>query len=158
MECRLDLVDRRILAALIEDAKISSKELSKRLNIHPNTLLQRVKKLEKEGIIEKYCAVIDFPRIEHSIEAIILLDVLTDGNWEEAMKPIAKLPEVVSLRIITGEHDVIILARVKNEAHLAQLLRKIHGTKVISKTSTHLIMEAYARSCNYNPYRFADVG
>jgi Lrp/AsnC family leucine-responsive transcriptional regulator len=150
---KLDVVDKKILAALIENSRIMSKELSRKLRVHPNTLLQRLKKLEATGVIKQYQAVVDFPKIDNSMQLLMFLDVNMEKPWEDALRPVAKLPEIVSFLLISGEHDVLVIARVKDEKHLARLMRKMQATKVVAKTTTHLIVDNYREPHEYNPFK-----
>jgi Lrp/AsnC family leucine-responsive transcriptional regulator len=150
---KLDLTDKKILAALVENSKIMSKELSRKLRIHPNTLLQRLKKLEAAGVIQKYQAVVDFPKVDKMMQVLMFLRVNMEKNWEEALRPAARFPEIVSFILISGEHDVLVIARVKDEKHLAALMRRIQATKVVVKTTTHLIVDYYKQPHEYNPLK-----
>jgi Lrp/AsnC family leucine-responsive transcriptional regulator len=150
---KLDKTDKKILAQLADNSKIMSKELSRKLRIHPNTLLQRLKKLEKEGAIVKYAAVLDYTRFDKKLQALIFLNVEMIKGWEGVLRPLAKLPEVVSFILVTGEHDVLIIARLKDEAHLANFLRRLQTNRVVTKTTTHLILDYYKHPHEYNPLK-----
>ena len=150
---KVDKTDRKILAQLVDNSKMMSKELSRKLRIHPNTLLQRLKKLESAGAIVKYSAVVDYSKFEKKLQAIIFLNVDMEKKWEEALRPMARLPEVVSFILVTGDHDVIVIARVDDEQHLATLLRKLQATKVVTHTTTHLILDYYKQPHEYNPIK-----
>jgi Lrp/AsnC family leucine-responsive transcriptional regulator len=157
---KLDNLDKRILAALIDDSKVMSKQLSRKLRIHPNTLLQRLKKMEASGVLMKYSAVVDFAKIDKGMDVLMFLDVDMEKGWEDALRPVSKAPEVQSFLLISGEHDVLILARVRDEKHLASLMRKMQSTKVVKKTTTHIIVDTYTHPHEYNPFKdewkFAD--
>ncbi len=150
---KLDQTDKKILSSLIENSKMMSKELSRKLRIHPNTLLQRVKKMEQSGVIKKYQAVVDFPKVDKMMEVLMFLRVNMEKDWEAALKPAAKFPEIVSFILISGEHDVLIIARVKDEKHLAEFMRRMQATKVVAKTTTHIIVDYYRQPHEYNPIR-----
>ncbi len=150
----LDKLDRRILAALIENSRIMSKELSRKLRIHPNTLLMRLKKMEKEKVILQYQAVVDFPKVDRNMQVMMFLKVNMEKAWEEALRPASRFPEIVQFILITGEYDVAAIARVRDEHHLAELMRRIQATKVVSKTTTHLIVDFYRQPYEYNPLKF----
>lgn len=150
---KIDTLDKKILCALIDDADVMSKELSRKLKIHPNTLLLRIKKLEASGVLMKYSAVVDFAKAEKGMEVLMFLDVNMEKGWENALRPVAKIPEVMSFFLISGEHDVLLTARVRDDKHLAELMRKVQATRVVKKTNTHLIVDAYRYQYEYNPYR-----
>ena len=115
----IDDTDRKILAQLIENSKMQSKELSRKLRIHPNTLLQRLKKLEKSKVIKRYSAVVDFTKIDPRLQCLIFLDINMKKGWEKELQPLSKLPEVEAFILISGTHDAVVIARVKNERQLA---------------------------------------
>ncbi len=148
----LDKLDRKILAQLVENPKMMSKQISRKLRIHPNTLLQRVKRMEQDGIIEGYTAIVDHTKIGNKLRAMIFLNVNMEKGWEGYLRPLAKLPEIVSFILITGEHDAMLTARVDNELHLANLLRQLQKNRVVTKTSTQLILDYYKRDFEYNPF------
>jgi Lrp/AsnC family leucine-responsive transcriptional regulator len=150
---KLDKTDKKILAQLVENSKVMSKELSRKLRIHPNTLLQRLKKLEQSGAIVKYSAVVDYTKFDKRTQAIIFLNVDMVKGWEALLKPLSKGPEIVSFILITGEHDVMIIARLKDELHLANFLRRLQSNKVVTKTTTHLILDYYKQPYEYNPIK-----
>ncbi len=152
-ETKLDNVDRKILSALIENSRIMSKELSRKLRIHPNTLLQRLKKLEASGIIMKYQAVVDFPKVDKSMQVLMFLKVNMEKPWEDALRPVARLPQVVSFILISGEQDVLVIARVKDDKDLAELMRRMQATKVVVKTTTHPPVDYYKLPHEYNPLK-----
>jgi DNA-binding Lrp family transcriptional regulator len=149
----IDKTDRKILSALIENSKVMSKELSRKLRIHPNTLLQRLKKLEKSDIIRRYTAVVDYNKLDTHLRALIFLDVEMMKGWEEHLRPLARFPEVVTFILITGAHDALVIARVKDEEHFANLLRKMQKNKVVTKTTTYLILDYYREPFEYNPFK-----
>jgi len=150
---KVDSIDRKILASLVDNSKLMSKELSRKLRIHPNTLLQRLKKLEKSGVLVKYSAVVDYSKFDKKLQALILIDIDTGKGWEAMLKPVSKLPEVVSFMLITGDHDALIVARFEGEEHMAGFLRKLHANKAVTKTTTHLLLNYYKHPHEYNPMK-----
>ncbi len=150
---KIDSLDRKILSAMLENSKMQSRFLSRRLRIHPNTLLQRLKKLEAAGVLMKYSAVVDFSKVERCMDVMVFLDVNMEKGWEEALRPLSKMPEVVSFVLISGEHDAVVSARVRDEKHLASVMRRIQGTGVVRRTTSHVVVDSYAMQHDYNPYR-----
>lgn len=150
----VDRIDKKILATLIENSKMMSKELSKKLKIHPNTLLQRLKKLENSGVIVKYSTVVDYNKFDKKMQSLVLLNVDMVKGWENSLRSLSQLPEVVSFILVTGEYDALVIARVNDEQHLANLLRKMQRNKVVTKTTTHLILDYYKHPHDYNPLKY----
>jgi len=67
MEGKLDVIDRQIMAILERDAKTSAKEIASQLNMTKTPIYERIRRLENEGYISKYVAILDKSRIESSI-------------------------------------------------------------------------------------------
>ena len=147
----VDEIDKKILAQLIENSKMQSKELSRKLKIHPNTLLQRLKKLEKSEVIKRYSAVVDFSKVSHRMQCIIFLDIKMIKGWEKVLRPLAHLPQVESFILISGNHDIVVIARVKDEFELAELMRRLQDNDVVEHTTTHIIVDYYKQPYEYNP-------
>ena len=70
---KLDDIDISILSHLRDDAKTQLKDLARELKVHPNTLLQRVRKLEKAKIIKKYTAEVDYAKTDIDLHIIIMM-------------------------------------------------------------------------------------
>lgn len=147
-----DATDLAILKELRENCKQPIRALAKKLHIHPNTLLQRIKKLEKEEVIRKYQAEVNYSKIGYDLQAVILMRVRMGGDWETPIKKnIATIPQIMSLYPITGGPDVLAITRVKGKDELAFVLRKIQENRVISKTTTLLIVDTYKQPFEFNP-------
>jgi len=150
---KLDELDRTLVANLVEDSSLSSKELARRLAVHPNTLLQRIKRLERNGIIKKYTAVVDYSKLGYSLQGVILLSANMNSKWEEKLKPVVDMPEVVSFVLLTGDFDALIQVRVSSHDELVKVLRKIVETGVVRRTSSYIVLDHYKWPSEYNPLK-----
>ena len=72
----IDETDKAILNEFINDSRLSYREIAKRLNIAVGTVLSRTKKLENEGVIKSYSAILDYEKLEFDITAISEITVL----------------------------------------------------------------------------------
>ncbi len=153
MTIKIDATDKALLAALVEDSSLPSRELARRISVHPNTLLQRLKRLEKKEIILRYTTVVDYDKIGYGLQAFIFMTVSMDKAWEAHLRPLAKCPEIVSFILLTGDYDAVAIARVRDKDELAELLRKIQSTGVVTKTTSHLILDYYKQAYQYNPLK-----
>ncbi len=142
----LDDKDFLILNALKDNAKLSTKELSKKLLMPLTTIHNRIKKLEKNEVIRSYTVNIN-DRILGTISAYILVTVdynilkLRNTTQYELVKAIKNNPWVEQTSMVTGTHDVIIKVRVKSVQELDEFvtiyLRNQYG---IEKTQTMVIL------------------
>ena len=95
MKEEYDEKDLAILRELRNDCKRSVREMAKKLAIHPNTILQRIKKLEKEKVIIKYMAEIDYRKLDYDLHALIMGKVRKGRAGDpEQLADLSAIPEV----------------------------------------------------------------
>ncbi len=150
---KIDNLDKDIISELIEDAKVSTRVLARKLKIHPNTLLQRIKRLEKEGVIQKYTIVPDYDKLGYSFYAVISIKVKMQTDWEAKLKPIAALPQIAAFLLVTGDFDALAIARMKTKQDLTDVLRKLQKNDIVTQTTTHLIVDGYKYYYDFNPFK-----
>jgi DNA-binding Lrp family transcriptional regulator len=149
-----DDLDVRILAELREDSKQSYKKLAEKLKTHPNTLMQRIKKLENNKIIKKYTVDPDYRKLGFDFRAIVMLrtrGIAITGHKEFDM--ITRLPQVMALYGTTGNYDAVAVLEVKNMQELTEVLGKIQHALGVQRTTTYLVLETYKHSSDYNPFK-----
>jgi len=125
-EIRLDRMDKAIIAALQADGRISNAQLAEQIGLSPSPCWQRVRKLEKAGIISGYTAVIDSSRL--GISEIVIVEVVLDRHDDEILdafgKAMTSIPEVLEVYLTTGEYDYLIKVAVSGTVGYEEFLRK----------------------------------
>lgn len=113
---KLDNIDKNILTILQEDGRIRNSELAKKINISPPPTAERVKKLEKNGYIKKYAALVDPEKVGVSCFTYVEVTLVRhDKNAVERFtKSIVKLDEVLECHHITGEADYLLKIATKD--------------------------------------------
>ena len=108
MPLDLDSTDRRMLAILQSEGRISNVALADRLNMSPSPCLRRLRALERDGVIAGYRAVLDRSRLGLGLTvfAALKVDVHTDQTAEDISTILRAAPEVVSAHIISGAADI----------------------------------------------------
>jgi len=115
----LDETDVKILRALMSDARLSSRQIAKQCEISIGTALSRIKKLEKEGFIKGYSAILDHEKL--GFELTVLTEItVSKGRLLEMENEIARLPNVCCVYDVTGLTDAIIIAKFKNREELSK--------------------------------------
>jgi DNA-binding Lrp family transcriptional regulator len=148
----LDELDREILCYLIEDAKTPHKKLAKKLKVHTNTLMQRIRKMEESGVIKKYMAAPDYKKLGYDLHVVVMVRVHKGRIGDRPqLKELWKIPEVQAVYACTGDYDVIVIAYMKDRNDLSRVLRKIEENKWVYRTNTHLVLYAYKTPADYNP-------
>lgn len=133
----LDKTDRRILALLKTNARLSHAEIGRRINMSRTGVNSRVRMLEANGIISGYQAIIsDDGRKE--IEAILFVQI-AERPCEKALNWLRELDDVDDVKSISGNFDAIVMCRVSDVSELAALNDRI-GANDLIKTSTSSIV------------------
>lgn len=152
MKSKIDTVDLMILKELRNDCKRPMRELAQALRMHPNTLLQRIKRLEKAGIIRKYHADIDYKALGYDMHAMVMIKIRKSGLEDDALLgPVRHLPEVVALYATSGAADVIAMVKAKNRDDLVRILRFIQNQKTVLRTTSYMVLITYKESYQFNP-------
>ena len=114
----LDAVDIRILNLLQSDARLSLRQLAKRINLSTTPVHERLKRLESSGVIDHYGAVINTARIGSFIAFFVNITLKEHSTRQggEFIGRITAFPEVVEFHVIGGEHDFMIKVIVPDMA------------------------------------------
>ncbi|SEL66585.1 Lrp/AsnC family transcriptional regulator, leucine-responsive regulatory protein [Xaviernesmea oryzae] len=134
---RLDGLDRRILAALQEDGRLTNVDLADRIGLSPSPCLRRVRLLESAGVIRGYHAQLD--RKEVGLGLTVFVSVKVERHHEEPAAllsdQIRAMPEVVSCHLVSGEADfllqVVVLDLPAYEQFLVGTLLRMPGVRDI---------------------------
>ena len=138
-----DTIDRRILAALQEDATLSMNEIAARDGLSPTPCWRRIQKLEEAGIIRKRVALLDGRRIEAGVA--VFVTVRTNQHTEEWLRRFAEvvsvMPEVVEFYRLSGEIDYLLKVVVPDIAAYDAFYKKLVSRIALSDVSSSFAME-----------------
>ena len=150
---KLDEIDWEILRMLRENSETPIKTMASRVKLHQNTLLQRIKRLKKDGVIIKYTAEVNYDLIGYDLIAIIMIKVRKGkaGDMEQ-LKNLFELNELESIYATTGVYDLITTCRVKNRDHLLSIIKTIGTNPIVIRTMSNLVLFPYKRPHEYNPF------
>ena len=106
----MDDIDRRLLAELRRDARISNVDLAERVNLSPTPCLRRVKKLEQQGVIKRYEAVLDMEALGYEVSAFAFVKLTRKSldNTEQFERDIRRLDAVTECCVIAGSYDYLL--------------------------------------------------
>lgn len=126
MAIKLDHTDRQILEILQENGRIANSELAKQIGLTTTPTLERVKRLEREGVIRGYTAWIDRESVQKGLTVFcsIKLKAHQLGEMEEFTRHITEIPEILACYNTTGEFDYLLYIVVKDTIEYELLLRK----------------------------------
>lgn len=121
MEYLLDDIDRRILACLVEDARVSLKALSGQVGLTSPSTAERLKRLEERGVIQEYGARVNLAALGYTLQALVRVRPLP-GLLHKVDKYIQAMPECIESDKVTGEDCFVIRLVVRSIAQLDELL------------------------------------
>ncbi|MBC7438738.1 MAG: Lrp/AsnC family transcriptional regulator [Flavobacterium sp.] len=141
----LDFTDKNLLNLLQQDAKQTTKALSLKLNLSVTAVYERIKKLEKEGIIQHYVALLNSNKIDRGFVVFCHLKLIqhTKEFISKFESQVIRLPEVLECHHVSGDYDYILKILVKDmEAYREFLITKLTSLEHIASThSTFMISE-----------------
>lgn len=140
----LDDLDLKILSVLQSDGRISMVDLGNRVGLSETPCARRVKRLEAEGIIKRYVALLDGEKLGAGVKALLHVRLSRQGREavEEFESAVCKLPEVVECDLVAGDFDYVLDLRVKDLAALKDFIRdKLITIQSIGETRSMIALE-----------------
>jgi len=136
---KIDKLDVEILIELQKDARKSLREIAEKLDVAEGTVYNRINKLKKIGIIEKFIPIINHSKLGFDLTAII--GITAEGkHLIELEEILAKEPNVTAVYDVTGEFHVIAVAKFKTREDLSAFVKKVAGLKHVTRTYTMLVL------------------
>tara|TARA_Y100000310_G_scaffold286814_1_gene311300 strand:+ start:1054 stop:1500 length:447 start_codon:yes stop_codon:yes gene_type:complete len=135
----IDKTDTKILNVILENSRLSYREIAKKVGVSVVTILKRVKRLNKEKIIKSYTAELDYEKLGYDVHVMIKLRI-AKGMLFEVEKKIAKNSHVFAVYDITGAFDSIVIAKFKTRRSLDSFLKKIQTYDFVERTETSMIL------------------
>ncbi|HID73307.1 TPA: Lrp/AsnC family transcriptional regulator [Candidatus Micrarchaeota archaeon] len=116
--------------------------------------MQRLKRLEKKGLIKKYTIIPDYDKLGYEMYALVGIKTETVPGWEEKLrKQVEALPEIVSFLLVSGTYDAVAVVRCRNKKHMADILRELQRNDAVGKSITFIVLDSIKASHEYNPFR-----
>jgi len=139
----LDAIDRSILQMLQEDAFLTTKEIAVRVNMSTTPVFERVKRLERDGFIARYTALLDRRKV--GLSMLVFCEVsLKEHNRDYLFRferEVAELPEVVECHHITGSFDYLLKVVVRDMDGYQQFVKnKLAALENIGQVQSHFVM------------------
>ena len=139
----LDDVNKKILRLLQKDARISNTELADKVNLSPTPCLRRLKKLQENGYIDSYSAILNKKAIGLNISAFVFVNLErnTKESGDHFEAELRKLPEVTECCVVTGRHDYVLRVVAKDlEGYDRFLKEKIANIDSIANLESVIIL------------------
>ena len=138
-QMKLDDTDRAIIAALLQDARASQRELARTVGVAQGTITNRLKRLENNGVIKGYSVVLDPESVGWGMTIMAGLRI-EKGKMIPVQTVISSDPRVFAVYDVTGDWDSMVLARVKNRADLDDLTKTDFTLEGVTRSFTHVVL------------------
>jgi DNA-binding Lrp family transcriptional regulator len=135
----LDETDVKILKALTLDSRLSSRQIARQCGISIGTVLSRIRRMEREGIIKGYSALLDHEKLGYELTVVSEITV-SKGRLLEVENEIARLPNVCCVYDVTGLIDAAIIAKFKNRDELSKFTKRLLSIPYVERTNTHVVL------------------
>ncbi|MCB6177771.1 Lrp/AsnC family transcriptional regulator [Rhodobacter sp. Har01] len=126
MPSDLDATDRRILAALQKEGRITNAELSDRVNLSPSACHRRVQRLEEEGFIAAYVALVDARRLGKP--TTVFVEITLESQAEELLdafeREVARVPDILECHLMAGSADYLLKIVAEDTEDFARIHRR----------------------------------
>ena len=138
-QMNIDHLHRRILARLLQDGRVSFRQLATEMHISTTTVATRVGRLQSAGIISGYHALVDFQKLGYELTVVTEIHV-SKGKLVEMEKEIAKLPNVCAVYDVTGEIVAIVISKCRNREELSHFTKSLLAMHFVERTNSHVVL------------------
>lgn len=141
----LDDLDLKILAVLQSNGRISMVDLGNKVGLSETPCARRVKRLEADGIINRYVALLDGEKLGMGVKALVQVRLCRQSKEavDEFEDAIRKLPEIIECDLIAGDFDYVLNVRLRNLEALKDFIRdKLITIRSISETRSMVSLES----------------
>ena len=154
----LDAIDRRLLDLLQRDGRISNADLARAVKMAPSAVFERVRRLERDGVIRGYGAQLDPRALERPLLAFVLVRTDERTGENNAGAGLASVPEVLEVHHVAGQDSYLVKVRVKDPESLGRLLRERFGAipgvrSTMSTIALETLKEQWALAIEPTPLR-----
>jgi Lrp/AsnC family leucine-responsive transcriptional regulator len=134
-----DDIDRKIIRALVADARLSFRDLGERIHLSPNATAERVRRLQEIKVISGFHAKVDRALLGAPLDAYIDISLRSETSASSFEIWGVKIPGVMSFAVVTGEFDCRVRVACKDQADLMRLVEELRAGGTIQGTNTTVI-------------------
>ena len=140
----IDEISLKILKILQEKARIPNVEVARQVGLAPSAVLERIRKLEKQGFIDGYEVRLSPKRFAKSMVAFVNVKLKKLGDELKVGEKLSLIPEVQEVHYVAGEDSFLVKVRVADTEALGRLTRdKIASIAAVQSTQTAIVLSTY---------------
>jgi Lrp/AsnC family transcriptional regulator, leucine-responsive regulatory protein len=142
-EDRVEGVDRQICQLLADDGRMSYTELGRATGLSTSAVHQRVKRLERRGVIRGYGAAIDFAKVGLALTAFVFIRPIDPSQPDDSPDRLAAIGEIEACHSVAGDDTYVLKVRVTEPSDLESLLARIRALANVSTRTTIALSTPY---------------
>ena len=147
----MDIIDVEIINILQENARTPVSDISKKVNLSPPAVADRIKKMVDSGIIRKFTAILEPNLNGRELEALLFVTLRSTTTANKFMKLVEEEPDILSCFYLTGDYDYMIRISTKNTATLEKLLSKLRNLHEFARTRTIIVLKTIKEMHSVKP-------
>ncbi len=136
----MDELDRKILALLVEDGRLTYEAIGRRVALSPPAVKRRVDRLRASGALRGFTAVVDHAALGAQTEALVELFYAPGTLLDSVAETLRAHPEVVEAWSVTGEPDAIARVRTADNADLERLIMELQRNGLVVRTRSQVVL------------------
>ena len=139
----IDDIDAQILDLLQAHGRMQRNTMAQKVGLSVSAVSERMRKLEKRGVITGYHAEVDAKRLRFDITAFIRVSVDGSDHYDTFIEAATSMNEVLELHSITGEGSHVMKVRTKNTTALERFLSRVQAIPGVSGTMTSIVLSSF---------------
>jgi DNA-binding Lrp family transcriptional regulator len=135
----IDRLDAKLLSLCMTEGRLAFRQMARILGVSTTTVVARVGRMEREGVIEGYAARVDSEKLGYAISVVTEI-LVSKGKLLEMEREIAKLPGVCAVYDVTGEIDGVVIAKFRDREQLSSFTKGLLAMPFVERANTHVVL------------------
>lgn len=136
----MDKLDQQIIHELKKNARQTASEISKTIHLSISTVIERIRKLEKSGMIQSYTVITNDQKLGNDITVLMEVSMEHPRFNEDFIRTITTHPNIIACYYLTGEFDFMLKICCRSSEHLEQIHSQIKDCAGVRLTRTHYVL------------------
>jgi DNA-binding Lrp family transcriptional regulator len=137
---RIDDVDRKILACLVEDGRSTYDDVGQRVSLSAPAVKRRIDRLRERGVLRGFTALVDPTALGATTEALIELFYAPGIGLDQVRESLRPIPEIAEAWSVTGDADCIVRVRARDPQDLERIIMELQRESSVLRTRSQIIM------------------
>lgn len=147
----MDIIDVEIINILQENARTSVSDISKKVNLSPPAVADRIRKMVENGIIREFTTILEPNLNGRELEALLFVTLRRTESAPKFMKMVDTEQDILACYYLTGDYDYLMKISTKNTISLEKLIAKIKNLHEFARTRTIIILKTIKETYSVKP-------